>query len=96
MGSYDHQHPGAPPATCASPQRCESLPLPSLVFSNSIFTESCIHLQSVPGTRQHFTKILCGYNDSPKASEKKAAAKEKEKKPVSRVNYKPFTGAFEL
>jgi len=51
---------------------------------------------SVPGTRQHFTKILCGYEDSPRSGEKRAAAaakkeKEKEKKPISKV-----TGAFEL
>jgi hypothetical protein len=45
---------------------------------------------------------LCGYEDSPRPGEKRASAakkekeKEKEKKPISRVNYKPFTGAFEL
>jgi hypothetical protein len=60
------------------------------------------HSQSVPGTRQHFTKILCGYDDPPRSGEKRAAAarkekeKEKEKKPISRVNYKSFTGAYEM
>jgi hypothetical protein len=54
-------------------------------------------MQSVPGTRQHFTKILCGYDDPSKSSEKRAAAARKEKeKPVSRVIYEPFTGAFEM
>jgi hypothetical protein len=59
-----------------------------------------VHSQSVPGTRQHFTKILCRYDDPPRASEKRDAAakkeKEKDKKPLSRVNYRQVTGAFEL
>jgi len=71
-----------------------SLPPPFLAFN----AETSVHAQSVPGTRHHFTKILCGYDNPPRASEKRAAAakKEKEKKPVSKVHYKPFTGAFEL
>jgi hypothetical protein len=81
--------------------RCDVSPaLISLSLSPflALGADSSVHIQSVPGTRQHFTKILCGYDDPPKSSEKRAAAarKEKEKKPVSRVIYEPFTGAFEM